>query len=602
MVCKWAKGTFNVGLNAIINTLCSPLKGTSSDTVLPAVKYCLPVVLAVFVVCVIYIIWDSRKGSAIARIIVTVFSVVSIVAALLYVQTSYDVLGYVTTKKQETSFYKENYIAPYEVVIEKPESQRNLIFIYMESMETTYADVENGGKQEVNYMPNCTQLAYENISFSNEDKQGGLYPIEGATWTMGSLFTSSSGLPFAFPVDKNEMEGESQFASGVYTLGDFLEEQGYIQEFLCGSDATFAGRRTFFEQHGNYEIFDLFTAREKNYIAQDYFKWWGFEDKILYEIAKDELLRLSAEEAPFNLTMLTVDAHHIGGYLCDLCGDEHDDKTANVISCADRQLADFIAWCKEQDFYENTTIVIVGDHPRMDTCLVEGENFYERTLYNCFINVACEEPITTSYRQASMLDMFPTILAGLGYHIEGNRLGLGVNLFSTEPTVLEQYGYEEVNKEFTKSSTYYVERFAPELSYLLADTEEAYFTIYLEEEQYNATDYIKEGISECEGDFSWFNADQMIVSMPITEEVDKVHITIYVMGTARSIPFKVEQAEKVIYEGAIASAGVIEFDAAVSEGVCEFRFRIPYDELEEKYEIEDPRTLKLTHIIAEPLK
>lgn len=64
MVCKWAKMTFNVSLNAIINTLLSPLKGTSSDTVLPAVKYCFPVVLTVFVLCVIYIIWDKKKGGA----------------------------------------------------------------------------------------------------------------------------------------------------------------------------------------------------------------------------------------------------------------------------------------------------------------------------------------------------------------------------------------------------------------------------------------------------------------------------------------------------------------------------------------------------------
>jgi len=599
MVCSWAKKTFNVSLNAIINTLLSPLKGTSSDTVIPAIKYCLPMVLLVILICLIYAVWDNKKENKVVRIAVSIASLLSVVFALLYVQSSYDIIGYIRAKGQETSFYKDNYIAPDRVNIQNPEEKRNLLLIYLESMEMTYADVENGGAQEINYMPYSVQLAKDNISFSNTEKTGGIYPIEGATWTMSSLFTSSSGLPFAFPVDANDMEGEASFASGVYTLGDFLAEQGYTQEFLCGSDASFAGRRTFFEQHGNYDIFDLYTAREKGYIAEDYYEWWGFEDEILYKIAKDELLRLSESEEPFNLTMLTVDAHHIGGYVCKLCGDEYENVTANVINCADRQLNEFIEWCKKQAFYEDTTIVLVGDHPRMDSSLVGDISFFERTLYNCFINITESDEINQYNREASMLDMFPTILSGMGYQIDGNRLGLGVNLFSDEKTALEEFGREYINQEFSKSSLYYVERFAPELSYRVVNPEEAVCVIYLGEEQNNAKEYIKEGISECEGEYSWFNAEKMVVEMPILEDLEKVHIKMYILGTARSIPYKVEQGDVVIEEGAIAKGGIVEFDAIVENGSCVFEFRIPYDELEEKYEIEDHRTLKLTHITAE---
>lgn len=601
MVCSWAKKTFNVSLSAIINTLLSPLKGTSSDTVLPAIKYCLPVVLFVTILCIIYMVWDYRKGNKVVRICVSVASVISFILAVTYVQTSYDVVNYISVKDQETNFYKENYVSPEKINIRKPQEDRNLLLIYMESMEMTYADEENGGIQDINYMPYCTQLAKENISFMNADGYISLYPVEGATWTMGALFASSSGLPFAFPVDVNDMEGESTFASGVYALGDFLAEQGYVQEFLCGSDAGFAGRRTFYEQHGGYNIFDLYTAREQGYIADDYYKWWGFEDKILYEIAKDELLRLSEENEPFNLTMLTVDAHHIDGYVCELCGNEYENVTANVISCADKQLAEFIAWCKGQEFYEDTTIVIVGDHPRMDSSLVGDIDFYERYLYNCFINPVVDGEINITNREISMLDMFPTVISSMGYQIEGNRLGLGVNLFSDEQTVLEEFGREYINEEFAKSSIYYMEQFAPELSYRVLNAEDAICAIYLTEEQYNATEYIKEGISECEGEYSWFNAEQMKVEMPISESVDEVHVKMYVLGTARSIPYKVEQGAEVVSEGAIGKGGVIEFDAKVENGVCGFVFRIPYDELEEQYEIEDHRTLKLTYITAELL-
>lgn len=44
-----------------------------------------------------------------------------------------------------------------------------------------------------------------------------------------------------------------------------------------------------FQQHGKYEIFDLYTAREEGYIEEEYYTWWG-EDRYLFETAKDELI------------------------------------------------------------------------------------------------------------------------------------------------------------------------------------------------------------------------------------------------------------------------------------------------------------------------
>ena len=51
--------------------------------------------------------------------------------------------------------------------------------------------------------------------------------------------------------------------------------------------------------------------------------------------------------------------------------------------------------------------------------------------------------------------MYPTTLAAIGAEIEGDRLGLGVNLFSDTPTLLERYGYDKLNSELEKKSVYY---------------------------------------------------------------------------------------------------------------------------------------------------
>jgi phosphoglycerol transferase len=330
-------------------------------------------------------------------------------------------------------------------------------------METTYASMDVGGAQRVNYIPNLTQLAEENVSFSNSDKLGGFHSTNGTGITMGALFGTTSGIPFNLTSEVNDMISQGNFASGVTNLGDVLQSKGYTQEFLCGSDGDFGGRKTYFQQHGDYNVFDLYTAREKGYIDDDYFVWWGFEDKILFQIAKDELTRMAAEGEPFNFTMLTVDAHHIDGYLCDLCGDEYENVTANVVACTDKQVGEFIQWCKEQDFYENTVFVITGDHPRMDTSLVEGNSYFDRTVYNCIINGSNTGEVNDKNRIFTPMDMLPTVLSSMGFSIEGERLGLGTNLFSDTKTLAELKGFDWLDTELSKTSQYYYHTFVPEL-------------------------------------------------------------------------------------------------------------------------------------------
>ena len=219
----------------------------------------------------------------------------------------------------------------------------------------------------------------------------------------------------------------------------------------------FAGRQNYFEQHGNYNVIDYYDMIEKGYIDKDYYVWWGIEDHKLYDIAKTELLELSQKEAPFNFTMLTVDTHHIDGYVCDICDNTYDSQLANVIQCADNQIYDFINWCKGQSFYEDTVILITGDHFRMDSSLVE--NAPERRLYNCFINSAKTPSGSIKNRIFTSLDLFPTTLSAMGFEIKGNRLGLGTDLFSDTDTLAEEIGYDAFNAELGKYSKYYEENF-----------------------------------------------------------------------------------------------------------------------------------------------
>jgi len=114
----------------------------------------------------------------------------------------------------------------------------------------------------------------------------------------------------------------------------------------------------------------------------------------------------------------------------------------------------------EQDFYRDSVIIVSGDHPRMDTRLVGEVDYYERTIYNCFFNAALTPRGETSGRIFTSMDMFPTILAAMGFSIDGERLGLGVNMFSGEPTLAEKLGYDYLNGEIAKHSAYYIREFS----------------------------------------------------------------------------------------------------------------------------------------------
>ena len=68
--------------------------------------------------------------------------------------------------------------------------------------------------------------------------------------------------------------------------------------------------------------------------------------------------------------------------------------------------------------------------------------------------------LRTRNRDFAPMDMFPTVLSAMGFRIEGDRLGLGTNLFSARDTLMEEMGgFENLNSELKKHSVYYVNHF-----------------------------------------------------------------------------------------------------------------------------------------------
>ncbi len=384
---------------------------------------------------------------------ITFAIIATILGLVFYCVYHYDIVDFIKSQFVVSQFVEENYVDPNDVNIEFPSEKKNLIYIYLESMESSYFDTDSGGVLNYNLIPNLYKLGEEEINFSNNDSVGGFNETIGSNWTIAAMVAQTAGLPLKFSTSSSSYNVENNsFLTGVTTLGDILEENGYKNYLYIGSDANFAGRNLYFEQHGSYEIFDYKTAIEEGKIDSDYYVWWGYEDKKLYDFSKEKLLELADNNEPFNFTLLTVDTHPTGGYLDETCEANHEENIENVIECADKMIIDFVNWIKDQDFYENTTIIIVGDHLNMDSSFMDNAN--ERYIYNVILNSSVE-PENAKNRKATSFDMFPTTLASIGVEIEDNQLGLGVNLFSNKQTLNEKYGIEKLNNELKKKSTFY---------------------------------------------------------------------------------------------------------------------------------------------------
>ena len=151
--------------------------------------------------------------------------------------------------------------------------------------------------------------------------------------------------------------------------------------------------------------------------------------------------------------LFTMDTHFKDGYQDNTCEKPYDEPLANSYACSSKMVSEYIDWLKKQIFYDDTTIVLMGDHQVMQDSFYKDHKDFDRVNYNAIINSVNKKCIKN--RKFSQYDMYPTILASIGATVPGNKLGFGVNLFSDEKTLIEEIGREKFNEELLKSSEYY---------------------------------------------------------------------------------------------------------------------------------------------------
>lgn len=455
---KWAFDYFGLScFEQIVFHLKVPLEGTNPQVFKDWIQQCFFKGVAMGLLLLIPYILPGCGGYYGA--IYGTVCVVAFAGCMVYALVKIQIVEYIINQFRTTDLYEKYYVDGKDVNITFPEKKRNLILLYVESMETTYTSKENGGNYPTDLIPEISALAREHLNFSHQEKLGGAHIVAGTGWTTGGLVAQSAGVPLCVPFSGPNYKEGVDFLPGAYCLGDILQKEGYEQEFLIGSDAPFGGRKFYYDTHGSYKIFDIKEAKRQGRLPEDYRVFWGYEDEKLFVFAREEVSRLAKCGKPFNFTMLTVDTHHPHGYADGNYQKEYPERLSNIIRGNSKKIGAFVEWLKEQPFYEDTTIVIAGDHISMAAEYINGtyDKNYNRTVLNAFIHSAVQTEKNKN-RLFTSFDMYPTILSAMGAGIEGDRLGLGVNLFSGQKTIAEEIGLTALDRELRKQSKYFKEQ------------------------------------------------------------------------------------------------------------------------------------------------
>jgi phosphoglycerol transferase len=381
--------------------------------------------------------------------------------------------------KEPSTFYENEYISPEYVNFSFPEKKRNLIVIFVESLETGFLTVKNGGAFDEDLIPEVTSLTMNNINYSQGTGIGGIVQLFGTEWTIAGIASSYLGIPLAVnflnQTDWNNYGTlGSEFLPGAYGIGDILHTAGYKNYFILGSAVEFGGRDKLFKTHKDTIIFDYNYFRNYNYIPENYNVWWGIEDRKLYQLAKTKISEIALLEEPFFITLLTADTHPVGGYLDEEADTVFDSQYKNVLHDMSKQLQAFIEWLYQQPFYENTTIVILGDHLYQDSSFfprnfiiqklssryekkyfdgANNEN-YNRYIINIFINSLLSQD-KNKKRSISHFDMLPLLIDSIGVSYDAEGLALGRSLNIPSMTLIEKYGVQALNYHLRQTSVLY---------------------------------------------------------------------------------------------------------------------------------------------------
>ncbi|WP_299976308.1 sulfatase-like hydrolase/transferase [uncultured Pseudoteredinibacter sp.] len=323
--------------------------------------------------------------------------------------------GLVEVARADSDFYDSYQIA--ELIPSSSKGTKNLVFIYLESLERTYFNES----LFPGLVDNLKEIEGNSVHFTN------IVQLDGTGWTIGGMTASLCGIPLVAPSHHNSMSGMSTFLKGATCLGDVLSKQGYELNYMAGAKLSFAGKGKFFSGHGFNKVEGLEELGPK-LLDASYISTWGLYDDTLLDLLFQRYLSLSQTGRKFALFSLTLDTHAPRGHAARSCEDklygDGKNQILNAVKCTDLLVSQFVEKIEASPYSENTVIVLMSDHLAMYNTAYDILESAERRNFFAIYDPSKKEAKKID-KLGSTLDVAPTLLPFIGFH---GRLGLGRNL------------------------------------------------------------------------------------------------------------------------------------------------------------------------------
>jgi len=218
----------------------------------------------------------------------------------------------------------------------------NILFIILEGWSADVVEATDGEKGITPYMQSWLKhsLLFTNFYANGNRTDKGL----------GAILSGQPALP------KSSIINRIHKFNNLPSLASSLKTKNYYTHFFYGGEADFANMKAYLINSG-YDHITQIHDFEKMIAPES----WGVHDNELFQkLSKD----IPAYPQPFFTTVLTLSSHepyqvpHESAFK----GTDESDRYRNAVHFSDEALGKFLQDAKQQEWFNNTLIIILSDH------------------------------------------------------------------------------------------------------------------------------------------------------------------------------------------------------------------------------------------------
>jgi len=324
------------------------------------------------------------------------------------------------------SDFKEGNRSIFRTVINKePEITPNVVLIFVESLSAKF--LQRYGNEKI-ITPFLDSLANQSIAY-DQIYATGTRTIRGMEAAMLSI-----------PPTPGRSIVKRKNNTNLFNIGEVFKQKGYSRTFFYGGDGYFDNMNQFFGGNGfdivdrgrGFLIGDDFSAKRTN-INDDEVSFenaWGVCDEDLYNKVLQQADQSYQSEKPFFNFVMTTSNHRPYTYPSGKIDIPSGTGRNGAVKYTDYAIAEFIKKAKQKPWFKNTVFIIMADHCASSAGRSEVDiaNYHIPAL---IYNLPNKSPEIIK-KQASQIDIFPTLFGYFNWTYNSNFYGKDINNFKAK--------------------------------------------------------------------------------------------------------------------------------------------------------------------------